>query len=141
MPTKKSKSEGGAVAVEFAFILPIFLVLVLGIVEFGRAFNIQVSLSEAAREGARYAAVNCVDAGYEDDQAADAAVAAAPSVPLNAGTDIAIQYTGDGSCSADNNVEMTVTYNTTYLTGFPGLIPGFPEDLVITSKGVMRCGG
>jgi Flp pilus assembly protein TadG len=137
---KKSKSEGGAVAVEFAIILPLFLVLVLGIMEFGRAFNIQVSLSEAARESARYAAVHCTEAGYDEDEALAAAVSAAPSVPLNA-SDVDIQYSGDGTCAAGNNVEVTVTYNTSYLTGLPGFIPGMPADLEITSRGVMRCGG
>lgn len=141
MCTKKSKSERGAVAVEFAIILPVFLLVVLGIVEFGRAFNIQVSLSEAARESARYAAVHCTEAGYDEDEALAAAVSAAPTVPLNAATDVEIQYTGDGTCAAGNNVEVTVTYNTSYLTGLPGLIPGLPEDVDITSKGVMRCGG
>jgi Flp pilus assembly protein TadG len=138
---KNSKSEGGAVAVEFAIILPIFLVLVLGILEFGRAFNIQVSLSEAAREGARYAAVNCIKAGYSDDEAVAAALAAAPSVPLDPMSNVDIQYSGDGDCSSENNVEVTVNYNTSFLTGLPGLIPGLPEEVDITSKGVMRCGG
>jgi Flp pilus assembly protein TadG len=140
MSTRKSKSERGAVAVEFAIVLPIFLLLVLGIVEFGRAFNIQVSLSEAAREAARYAAVHCTEAGYDEDDAMAVAVSAAPSVPL-ASTDVDIQYTGDGTCAAGNNVEVTVTYSTSYLTGLPGLVPGLSEDLDITSKGVMRCGG
>lgn len=44
-----SQAERGAVAVEFALVLPIFLPAP-GIFEFGRAFNIPVSLSEAARE-------------------------------------------------------------------------------------------
>lgn len=136
----KKPKEKGAVAVEFAIILPIFLVLVLGIMEFGRAFNIQVSLSEAARESARYAAVHCTEAGYDQDDALAAAVSAAPSVPLD-GADVDIQYSGDGTCAAGNNVEVTVTYNTSYLTGLPGFVPGMPSDLEITSKGVMRCGG
>lgn len=141
MSNRRSKSERGAVAVEFAIVLPVFLLLVLGIVEFGRAFNIQVSLSEAAREAARYAAVHCTEAGYDADDAMAVAVSAAPSVPLNAGTDVDIQYTGDGTCASGNNVEVTVTYNTSYLTGLPGLVPGLPEDLDISSKGVMACGG
>lgn len=49
-PTKKDK---GAAALEFALILPLLLMLMMGIVEFGRAYNIVVSLQGAAREGAR----------------------------------------------------------------------------------------
>ncbi len=51
------RSDGGAAAVEFALILPIFVLLVFGIVEFGRLFNTQVSLTGAAREGARIMAI------------------------------------------------------------------------------------
>ncbi|MBT2514375.1 TadE/TadG family type IV pilus assembly protein [Arthrobacter sp. ISL-30] len=137
---RKPKSEAGAVAVEFALIIPIFLVLVLGIMEFGRAFNIQVSLSEAAREASRYAAVNCPKAEYDPADAKAAALAAAPSVPLTV-SDVNIQYSGSGVCSAVNNVVVTVSYNTSYMTGLPGLVPGMPAGLSITSKGVMRCGG
>ncbi|APX03146.1 TadE/TadG family type IV pilus assembly protein [Arthrobacter sp. QXT-31] len=132
--------EKGAVAVEFAIILPVFLVLVFGIMEFGRAFNIQVSLSEAARESARYVAVHCTEAGYDEADALAAAVSAAPSVPLS-DADVDIQYSGDGTCAAGNNAEVTVTYTASYLTGLPGFIPGMPSDLEIESKGVMRCGG
>ena len=40
-------------AVEFAFIVPLLIVLVLGIAEFGHAFQVQGTLSAAAREGVR----------------------------------------------------------------------------------------
>lgn len=137
--TASRLGEKGAAAVEFALIVPIFLVLVLGIFEFGRAFNIQVSLSEAAREAARYAAINYADAGYSDADAQNAGVEAAPSVDLDP-DDVELAYDA-GACSPGDNVSVTVTFNTTYLTGLPGLIPGMPTDLSISSRGVMRCGG
>ncbi len=43
---------------EFAFVLPILIVLMLGIVQFGVAFNNYVSLTDAVRAGARKAAVS-----------------------------------------------------------------------------------
>ncbi|MBT8158997.1 MULTISPECIES: TadE/TadG family type IV pilus assembly protein [Arthrobacter] len=133
---KKSGSEAGAVAVEFALILPIFLVLVLGIFEFGRGFNIQVSLTEAAREAARYASIHQTDAGYNVTAAQDAGVAAAPSVPLQE-SNINVQSVGSNPC----NVVVTVAYSTPWMTGFPGLVPGMPSQLSLQGKGVMRCGG
>ena len=39
--------------IELALILPILLMLLVGIVDFGRAFSAQVSITGAAREGAR----------------------------------------------------------------------------------------
>ena len=50
-------SERGAVAVEFALLAPVLVMLLLGITEFGRAYNAQVTLSSAAREGVRVMAI------------------------------------------------------------------------------------
>jgi len=40
---------------EFAFVLPLLLVLIVGIVDFGSAYNLKQKLNNAAREGARIA--------------------------------------------------------------------------------------
>lgn len=48
---------GGAASVEFALILPLLLALLFGIMEFGFVFKDQLSIQQAAREGARVAAV------------------------------------------------------------------------------------
>ena len=50
-------SERGAVAVEFALIVPILVMLIFGIVEFGRGYNTKVTVTHAAREGARILAL------------------------------------------------------------------------------------
>ena len=52
----RHSSQRGAAYLEFAMVLPFFLVFVLGIVEFGRGFNIYHNLTNACREGARLAA-------------------------------------------------------------------------------------
>ena len=48
------RAERGAVAVEFAIVVPIFLLLVFGIVDFGHAWYMKQIVSNASREGARY---------------------------------------------------------------------------------------
>ena len=45
----RERSERGAVAVEFALLAPVLILLLFGITEFGRAYNVQISLSNAAR--------------------------------------------------------------------------------------------
>jgi Flp pilus assembly protein TadG len=52
------RDERGAAAVEFALVLPVIILLLFGIIEFGRAWNVKQVLTDAAREGARVAAVN-----------------------------------------------------------------------------------
>ena len=43
----------GVAAVEFALILPLFLLLIMGIIDFGRYFFVQHTLQFATREGVR----------------------------------------------------------------------------------------
>ena len=48
----------GAVAVEFAFVAPILVAAVFGLIGLGRAFEMQNLLEVAAREGARFASMD-----------------------------------------------------------------------------------
>jgi Flp pilus assembly protein TadG len=50
--------EAGAALVEFALVLPILLVLLLGMLDFGKAFNYWIDQTHLANEGARWAVVN-----------------------------------------------------------------------------------
>lgn len=51
----KLGAADGAQLLEFAFMLPLLLVLVVGVFDFGRAYNLKQKLTNAAREGARIA--------------------------------------------------------------------------------------
>jgi Flp pilus assembly protein TadG len=55
--------QGGAAAVEFAIILPILLLCVLGLIEFGRAIWTQATLDYAVQAAARCAAVDPLTCG------------------------------------------------------------------------------
>lgn len=70
MLARLRRNEGQA-AVEMALILPILVVLVLAIAQFGIAFNYYLTLTDAARAGARKAAVARItgDAGGASAQA------------------------------------------------------------------------
>ena len=50
--TTRDRGHGQSL-VEFALILPVFLLIVFGIVDFGLAFDASIGISNAAREGAR----------------------------------------------------------------------------------------
>jgi Flp pilus assembly protein TadG len=61
------KRQRGASAVEFALLVPIVVMLAFAIFEFGIAYHNYISLTHAAREGARLAAVNFdVDPGLDE---------------------------------------------------------------------------
>jgi Flp pilus assembly protein TadG len=55
---KRLKNEKGQAMVEFAVILPILLILIMGIIDFGWLFYNQLALNNSCREGARFAVVN-----------------------------------------------------------------------------------
>lgn len=127
------RDERGAGAVEFALIVPLLLVLVLGIAEFGHAFSVQGTLSAAAREGARVMALQ------NDPAAARAAVRnASPTLDPAVGN-AQITVTPQTGCPAASttaqNVRVTVAYPMPFLTGF------FGAGIDLTGTGVMRCNG
>ena len=118
--------ERGAAAVEFALVAPILLALVGGIVEFSHAYNLQISVTQAAREAARTMAVE------QDETAATAAgIAGAPG--LNAGS---FDFDFTSVCTeTPGNAAVTVTYTADTLTGLLG------ASVTLEGEGAMRCGG
>ena len=55
--------ERGAELVEFALVFPLFLLLMVGVIEFGRAYNIYENVIHATREGVRAASADCLTGG------------------------------------------------------------------------------
>ncbi|WP_373484178.1 TadE/TadG family type IV pilus assembly protein [Acetobacterium sp.] len=55
---KRIKKEDGQAVVELALTLPILIMILCGIIDFGWLFTNQNSIDNCAREGARYAIVN-----------------------------------------------------------------------------------
>jgi Flp pilus assembly protein TadG len=53
----RRRRERGQSLVEFALIIPIFIILVFGIIDFGMGLRAYITVTQATREGARYAAV------------------------------------------------------------------------------------
>ena len=56
------KKERGQAMVEFVLVLPVFLLLVFGIVDFGMGFHAWLTVTNSAREGARLGAVRATNA-------------------------------------------------------------------------------
>ncbi|KGJ77126.1 hypothetical protein GY21_08170 [Cryobacterium roopkundense] len=126
---RRLRDDGGAAALEFALVLPVLLLLVFGLMEFSRLYNVQISLTNAAREGARVMAIEKSPA-----VARAAASAAAPSVtPAITGAQIAI--TPSPTCAAGDTVHVRITYDVALMTGW------FGPNLTLSGTGAMRCGG
>ena len=60
--------------VEFALVLPILLLILCGIIDFGWIFGNQLLATNASREAARYTAIHYYDSSSDDDQASAAGI-------------------------------------------------------------------
>lgn len=125
---KRTRGDRGAVAVEFAILLPVLLLILLGIVDFGRWYNAKVSLTQAAREGARLEALGNYDQARTEG-AAGGLDGASASV-----------YT---ACPGDDAI-VDVTYTFTFATpiGAIGALfggGGYGDPVVLSARGVMPC--
>jgi Flp pilus assembly protein TadG len=56
------KKQGGQALVELALLLPVLIIFLFGIIEFGRVFNAYLVVTHASREGVRAGVVGATDA-------------------------------------------------------------------------------
>ena len=74
--TRQNPEETGQSLVEFALVLPMLLIVLFAIVDFGRLYQSSVTLTNASREGARLAATGCGRAALCTNSEVTARVAA-----------------------------------------------------------------
>lgn len=138
--------ERGQALAEFAIVLPLILLFIAAILEFGRAWNIKQAVTDAAREGARYTVVmdnTMTVADVEDKIEERLALASIED------SDIQI-FSPDPSCAvlADcfhtefgYGKEMTVTVSTQYRMGLVHVLmrwAGVPSTVTIGTDATMR---
>lgn len=63
-PRARLRSRRGQSLVEFALILPVLMIMVFGIIDFGLGLRSYISLTNATREGARFAAIGNTAGAY-----------------------------------------------------------------------------
>lgn len=125
MKKRSAHREAGNAIVEMALVLPLLVMLAFGVVEFGRAYNAQITVTHAAREGVRVLALT-----QDGGAAADAARKAATSL------DPTLVTVDAGVCNPGYPTTVVVTYPFTYE------VPLFGTSTIsLTGRGVMRCGG
>lgn len=126
--------DRGAAAVEFALLFPLLMLIVFGIIDFGRALNAQITLTQAAREGARLDALGEPDVSAETQAAATGLSPVTVTVtacPLGAGPSV--------------NAVVNVSYSFNFVTpigAIAGMIGGsgsLGAPVTLTAQGVMPC--
>jgi Flp pilus assembly protein TadG len=109
----RGRGHEGQAALELALTLPLLLLIVLGIADFGRVFVAAETLTHATREAARYGSLNWSDSAGICNKLQDAAAAATVTVaPAN----ITINYRDGGN---ENNIVGTSTACGPYVASTP----------------------
>ena len=149
--------ESGQALTELALVLPVLLLLILGMVDFGKAVNYWIDETHLSNEGARFAAVNsnpgsgagqtlqqyllgqtetreeqgCLSGGSQGTQRSSHCAAVNICFYNSSGA----LYTTPASARVGDTVEVIVRYAYDWLRGFP--FPGNPST-TITGKAAMR---
>jgi Flp pilus assembly protein TadG len=123
MRQKKSfcASEPGQSLLEFAILLPVLLLILLGAVDLGRLYYAQVTITNASREAARFGISDPKNptgiqarALAEANGAITAANITIECAPYNLSQPYSAGYCA--SAHAEDRLRVTITYNFTFLT-------------------------
>jgi Flp pilus assembly protein TadG len=106
---RRFASQRGSTLVEFAMLVPVLMLLTFGTFEFGRVLNAQLTINNAAREGARAASVGATVGEIED------AVEALATTLHIEDLSIIVEQTGTDKGSP---IRVTVSYPVELVTPF-----------------------
>ena len=120
--TKHIRGSSGVSVVEFALVLPVLIAILLGIMDYGWVFFTRLTMTNAAREGARVGVTR--NAGAASGDAVDAAQDYLDAAGLSAAV------TATTPSDADPRVIVTVTVDP--FVPLVGFVPT-PDDMQVTS--------
>lgn len=138
LKARRSLNRPGAAVTEFALVLPLMILLVLGCLDFGRFAYTLIAVENAARAGAGYAIMNPYLKSGKTAWEAAIQEAAREEMTNQKGYD-STKLTTTTSVVIETNglhrVKVTATYNS-----FDTIVawPGIPESMVLTGFVEMR---
>jgi len=104
------RKENGQSIVEMALLLPVLLLMLLGLLDFGRIYYAMVTMNDAAQEGAAYAAMRPNDAAGISQRAAAASTGLITIQPGD------VTFVPPASLQAGAPVIVIVSYDFTFYT-------------------------
>lgn len=143
----RPRDERGAIAVEFALIMPVLLMLVFGILEFGFMINRDMVVGNASRDGARTASLNGTYAEIQSTIASELSASGIPSAAPQTTISIDCRKPAGAPCNATSGnytaqavpgstAIIKVTYQHTLITPFISSILG--SAVTLEQKTEMR---
>lgn len=127
--------ERGVAAAEFALLLPVFLLILFGIIEFGMMMYGREIVTNAAREGARAGIVQ----GPPKRTSGDITNIANTYLTGTGINQANVTFTPTGvGLSSPNMLTVTAQYRYNFIIPYIPTITGIPSPLIITTQVVMR---
>lgn len=131
----KRLNERGAVAVEFALLLPVVLLILFAIIDFGMMMYGREIVTNAAREGARAGIVQ----GPPKRTSGEITTIASNYLNGTGVNQADVTFTPAGAgLASPNTLTVTAVYNYNFLIPYIPNVLGVPNPLVITTQAVMR---
>jgi Flp pilus assembly protein TadG len=126
---RTARSDRGAAAVEFALVLPVLLLVIFGIIDFGRMLYTKITLTQAAQAAARATAVLGKDDGELE------ATKAAGGLDQSDGALTVVATPCPSPPDQTANAQVSLTYRFTFITPLAALadIGGGSIELHATS--------
>lgn len=130
----RAGGDRGAAAIEFALVLPLLLLIIFATIDFGRALNAQIVLTQAAREGVRLASLG----GSQPAVVSRTQGAATGLSPVQ----VTVTGCAAGAGPAANAV-VRVSYAFSFVTPISAIANffggGIGPGATLTAQGVMPC--
>ena len=133
------KSEKGAAAIEFAIVLPVLVLLIVGIMEFSILFYDQAVITNASREGARAGIVFSHPNPISDAeiQAVVNNYCASRMITFGAASSVTTSVSRAGSGTAGDPMTVLVNYHYDFLV-IPNFLSNLAGGINLAGQTVMR---
>jgi Flp pilus assembly protein TadG len=131
---RRAQSERGAVVVEFAIVLPLFLILVFGVIEFGMIMYYKAVITNASREGARLGVLYSIPPATAAQVDARVRGFLAPAGIAN-DAQVTFPLGGPGATGTLFSVQVVYTYQFLVL---PKFVTSLAPNLNLTAVTIMR---
>jgi competence protein ComGC len=128
---KLFKRQKGQTLVELALVLPIIILILFGILEFGRIFHSYIVITNAAREGVRLGAV-----GKPDEEIISRIRETAPLYEVDTRLQVTRLEPDESARTSGLPMTVEITYDVELVT--PLFSSVLPNPVTLKSKAVMR---
>ncbi len=137
------RSERGQAMAEFALLVPVFMVVLFAIVDFGNAYSKYVSITNAARDGARLGVTGDTSANIVTRVNQTSGICNGPTYTTCSDSNLSVSVSGAGG-SSGSDVTVTASYSYSFITPLAALVRLLPgsrsigSSITLTSTAVMR---